>query len=154
MFQSLEALRRIYQQYEVGQVGYLHEYLQRINSYAENQATDLEKWLADENFRRKWLQMLQSITAFIEKNYRRFKISDNCFASVTRAVTVQLYGYVAECIHGKKILDGKRIVRFINAASQCFNRKFKLKDCFGLLETFITLLYQNQITNVADYELR
>lgn len=151
MSQSLDILLRL--QSAVGlSFGYLHKYLQNINLYAKTQCekTNLQKWLEDDDFRRKWLQMLQSITAFIEENHRSFKISDNCFAAATCAVTVQLYGYVADCIHGKNAFDGEKIVQFISATSQCFHRKFKAKDCFGLLATFIRMPDQNETASIYN----
>lgn len=154
---SLSSTKSFYQQYEdkQGSIGNLHEYLYNINLYAKKQCdeTDLQKWRSNEDFRRKWLEMLQSITAFIERKYRKFEISDQCFASVTCAVTVQVYGYVADCFHAGKTFDGKKIVQFISAASQCFKRKDKAKDCFELLEKLMRFPDPTQTASIYN-ELR
>lgn len=134
----------------------LHIYLKCLN-WCGKFETNLPKHLSDDVFRRHWLEVLRQISTTISnarnQNKNHFKITTDCFPSVTCAFIVKLRSYVEDSKYAKHSIDCKEIGFFLCETRKCFTRKHKTDACFQLLINFLELLNPKRTADILR-ELR
>lgn len=132
-------------------IGCFHLHLQNLNFCAHNggHRADLQKFMLVDEFRVDWIHLLQKITSTIENTRRQFiQVTNECFGSITRALTVLVYRYVEDCVRGKHPFDGEAIGKFLGVAEKCLKQQRKYSNCFQLLKICLQLPNPDQTDNI------
>lgn len=138
-------------QYNDDYIGCLHEHLRHLNFCAPNggHRADLQEFILIDEFRADWIQLLQKITSTIENRSRQIvQTTDECFGSITRALSVLIYSYVEDSIRGKHPFDGEAIKKFLDVTEKCIKQRRKFSSCFQLLKICLQLPKPDRKANI------
>lgn len=132
-------------------IGCLFNHLRVLNFCAKNGSSEanLQTFLSNDQFRRDWLRILQNVTKSI-RNARDQTSTDKCFASVTNALTVQLFSYVEDWRRGMVAFNGENVIEFLDVCMKRTSQNAVLIECFDSLKYFLELPNPERTAGITD----